>query len=84
VLLGADATPLGYPLARYLCVSTGTSHPCSREALLTKLRPLLELSESAGYIVIASVSTTAAAKALEKSANGFIRALVMDPDSVRT
>lgn len=46
--------------------------------------PLLRhSSESAGYIVIASVSTTAASKALEKSGGGFIRALVLDPDSVR-
>ncbi|KAL7416098.1 hypothetical protein BDY24DRAFT_254600 [Mrakia frigida] len=52
VLLGADASPLGFPLVLFL--------------------------ESQGFIVVASVSTIQAGAALEKLANGFVRAIVLD------
>lgn len=45
-------------------------------------RPLIFDLEKKGYIVIASVSTPEAADALEHQCNGYVRALVLDPNEV--
>lgn len=45
--------------------------------------PLILDLENKGYIVIASVSTSEAVESLESKCNGYVRALVLDPEEVR-
>jgi hypothetical protein len=44
--------------------------------------PLIVDLEKKGYIVIASVSTLEAVETVEHRCNGYVRALVLDPDEV--
>jgi hypothetical protein len=46
--------------------------------------PFVLCLEAQGYIVIASVSTPEAVDLLEAKAKGYVRALVLDPNEVRT
>ncbi|KLO10533.1 hypothetical protein SCHPADRAFT_999487 [Schizopora paradoxa] len=46
--------------------------------------PLVQGLEKEGYIVIASVSTAEAVSAIESAGNGFVRALVLDPQEPKT
>ena len=45
--------------------------------------PLVQGLEKEGYIVIASISTAEAVSAIESAGNGYVRALVLDPQEVR-
>lgn len=44
--------------------------------------PLIEDLEHKGYIVIVSVSTIQAVEIVENKCNGYVRALILDPDEV--
>ena len=46
--------------------------------------PLIDSLQQCGYIVIASVRTPQAAEELERTSNGYLRAIVLDPTDVRS
>lgn len=78
VLLGADASPLGFPLAIFLCaMRLRLSIDYEAESAVFSAP-----RESRGFIVIASVSTKQAANTLERLGHGYIKALVLNADAV--
>jgi hypothetical protein len=77
--------------ARFKRVKTNTTPTAERRQVIVVLGgdhplglPLIEDFEKKGYIVITSVSTLEGIETIEHKCNGYVRALVLDPDEPGT